>query len=95
MLQDLPPEDGEMNEKTLPYRHRIRNSSPGSLRPSTVYLSVTEAPYNIECERGRDNLFLSNLNARAELGPRSPTFQAKRFNHYTRAPFKTKIDLWA
>ena len=29
------PEDGEMNEVTLPSRHKIRNSSPGGLRPST------------------------------------------------------------
>ena len=27
-----PHDDGEMNEMTLPSRHRIRNSSPGSLR---------------------------------------------------------------
>ena len=33
-----PPEDGEMNEITLPYRHRIRNSSPGGLRPSILPL---------------------------------------------------------
>ena len=31
---------------TLSTRHRIRNMSPGSLRPS--YLSVTEVPHNIE-----------------------------------------------
>ena len=30
-----PIEDGEMNEMTLPYRHRIRNTSPRGLRPST------------------------------------------------------------
>ena len=35
-----PPEDGEMNEMTLPSRHRIRNSNP--------HLSVTEAPHNTE-----------------------------------------------
>ena len=33
-----PPEDGEMNEMTLSSRHRIRNSSPGGLRPSTLPL---------------------------------------------------------
>ena len=41
-----PPEDGVMNEVTLPFRHRIRNSSAGDLMPST--LSVTEAPHNIK-----------------------------------------------
>ena len=35
-----------MNEITLPYRHRIRNSSPGGLK-----LSVTEAPHKIESLR--------------------------------------------
>ena len=33
-----PPEDGEMSQMTLPYRHRMRNSSPGVLRPSTLPL---------------------------------------------------------
>ena len=33
-----PPEDGEMIEMTLSSRHRIRNSSPGGLRPSTLPL---------------------------------------------------------
>ena len=33
-----PPEDGEMNEMTLPTGHRIRNSSPDSLRPSSLLL---------------------------------------------------------
>ena len=33
-----PPEDGEMIEMTLSPRHRIRNLSPGGLRPSTLPL---------------------------------------------------------
>ena len=33
-----PPEDGEMIEMTLSSRHRIRNSSSGGLRPSTLPL---------------------------------------------------------
>ena len=33
-----PPEDSEMIEMTLSSRHRIRNSSPGGLRPSTLPL---------------------------------------------------------
>ena len=32
------PEDGEMNEMTLPCRQKIRNSIPGGLRPSTLPL---------------------------------------------------------
>ena len=42
------PEDGEMNEMTLPSRHRIPNSSPGV---RVRYLSVTEAPHNIKSLR--------------------------------------------
>ena len=30
------PADGDMNEMALPSRHRIRNSSPGGLMPSTL-----------------------------------------------------------
>ena len=40
-----PPEDGEMNEMTLPSRHRIRNSSPGGLRPSTLPLDRSKYIY--------------------------------------------------
>ena len=36
-----------MIEMTLSSRHRIRNSSPGGLRPSTLF-SVTEAPRNTD-----------------------------------------------
>ena len=40
-----PPEDGEMIEMTLPSRHRIRNSSPGGLRPSTLPLGHGGSPH--------------------------------------------------
>ena len=43
-----PPGNGEMDEMTLPSRHRIRYSSSGSLGPSTLPLGHTEAPQNIE-----------------------------------------------
>ena len=36
-----PPEDGEM---TLPSRHRIRNSNPGGLRPSSLPLGHRGSP---------------------------------------------------
>ena len=40
--------NGEMNKITLPYRHRIHNSSPGCFRSSTLPLSQGgfSAPYN-------------------------------------------------
>ena len=37
-------EDGEMNEMTLPSRHRTRNSSPGCLKPSTLRLNHGGSP---------------------------------------------------
>ena len=33
-----PPEDGEMNEMTLPFSHRIRNKITGGLRSNTLPL---------------------------------------------------------
>ena len=44
-----PPEDGELNEMTLPCRHGTRNSSPGGLMassrrlPTILNLSFTAA----------------------------------------------------
>ena len=34
--ENILSEDGEMNEMTLPSRHRIQNSNPGGLRPRTL-----------------------------------------------------------
>ena len=42
------PGDGEINEITLPSRHRIQNSSPGSMRPSMLPLCLS---HNIESLR--------------------------------------------
>ena len=39
-----PPDNGEMNEMTLPSRHRILRSSPGGLRPSTIPLDRGGSP---------------------------------------------------
>ena len=44
-----PPEDGEMIEMALSSRHRIRNSSPGGLKPSTLPLGHRGPPqYNTD-----------------------------------------------
>ena len=37
-----------MNEMTLSSRHRIRNSSPGGLRPSTLPLGHGNPPQTVE-----------------------------------------------
>ena len=57
-----PPEDGEMIEMTLSSRHRIRNSSPGGLRPSTLPLGHGGSPqYWLSHVDGEETfLFLSN-----------------------------------
>ena len=43
-------EDSEMNETTLPSRHRIQNSCPG-VWGRTLYLLMTDVPHNIETLR--------------------------------------------
>ena len=64
------PQDGDMNEMTVPSRHRIQNSSPGGLRASTQPLGHDSSPqnWNFTSERRRNILYLWN------------------FNHCTRAP---------
>ena len=54
-----------MNEMTVPSRHRIRNSSPGDLRPSALPLGHGGSPqyWIFTSERGRNSLFLLNLKA--------------------------------
>ena len=54
-----PPADSKVNEMTLPFRHRIRNSSPGGLRPSTLPLGHGGSPHYciFTSERGRNMFF--------------------------------------
>ena len=60
------PEDGEMIEMTLSSRHRIRNSSPGGLRPSTLPLGHGGSPqYWLSHVNGEETfLFLWNRRDR-------------------------------
>ena len=55
-----------LNEMTLPSRHRLRNSSPGGLRPSTLPLGHGGSPqyWIFTIDRGRNILFLWNSEAR-------------------------------
>ena len=55
-----PPEDGEMIEMTLSSRHRIRNSIPGGLRPSTLPLGHGGSPqYWLSHVDGEETFFVS------------------------------------
>ena len=47
-----------MIEMTLSSRHRIRNSSPGGLRPSTLLLGHGGSPLRWECHYGKRKLDL-------------------------------------
>ena len=61
-----PPEDGEMIEMTLSSRHRMRNSSPGGLRRSTLPLGHG-TPRNTDFHTWMEKkhfLFLSNRRDR-------------------------------
>ena len=78
--------DGEMIEMTLSSRHKIRNSSTGGLRPSTL-------PTNTDFHTwmGKKHfLFLQT----AETGNRAPNSGVKGsgVNHYPRAPAQDRYD---
>ena len=74
-----------MNEMTLPSRHRMRNSSPGGLRPSTLPLGHGGFPQYIlfTTERGR-SIFVS-LKLEGQSGVRARDLRGS-FYHCTRAP---------
>ena len=81
------------DEVTLPSRHRIRNSSPGALRPSTLLLSHggSNAPHNTyECSLrvSGEEIFVS-LKPECQSGGRIrdlTTFQGEHFIATASAP---------
>ena len=83
-----PPEDGEMNEMTLPSKHMIVNSSSGGLRRCTLPLGHRGFPQYcmVASDRGKSILFLEIWRPEWGSNPRSPTFQAGSFNHCTSEP---------
>ena len=72
-----PPEDGEMIEMTLSSRHRIRNSRPGGLRPSTLPLGHGGSPqYWLSHVDGEERFFVSFKPPRPGTEPRTLTWKA-------------------
>ena len=68
-----------MSEMTLPTRHRIRNSNPGDLRPSTLPLG--------------HGVFYEWMGLGNETGKRTPNSSVKGSgaNHCPRAPAQPLI----
>ena len=72
-----PPDDGEMNDMTLSSRHRIRNSSPGGLRPSTQPLGHGGSPQYTSLTRGWGrNIFVSYKLPRLGTEPQTLAWKA-------------------
>ena len=71
-----------MNEMTLSSRHRIRNSSPGGLRPSTLPLGHGGSPQYCLSHVDGEETFLF-----FQTGNRTPNSSVKGSgaNHYPRA----------
>ena len=64
-----------MSAMTLPSRHKIRNSGPGGLRPSTLPLGHGGSPqYLVSRVDGEENFCFSQT---AENGKRTPNFSVK------------------
>ena len=82
-----------MIEMTLSSRHRIRNSSPGGLRPSTLPLGHGGSPqYDFHTWMGKKHFCFFET---AETGNRTPNSGVKGSgaNHYPRAPAGAGVTL--
>ena len=86
-----PPEDGEM---TLPFRHRIRNSSPGGLRPSTLPLGHGGSHHYWVFYEWMGKKHFGFFQT-AETGKRTPNSGVKGSgaNHYARAPAHSALQV--
>ena len=70
-----------MIEMTLSSRHRIRNSSPGGLRPSTLPLGHVDGEETILAETGNRTPDSGVKGSGANHYPRAPAPKMK--NHFT------------
>ena len=73
-----------MNEITLPSRHRIRNSIPGGLRPSTLPLGHG-APHNIQSLPVSGEKHYVSLEVEGQSGVRTQDFRFSKQAVLTRA----------
>ena len=65
-MGEEPPEEGEMNEITLPSRHKIRNLSSGGLRQSRLLLGHGGSPqYSVITSERRRRFFFLNLEGQS------------------------------
>ena len=72
-----PPEDSEMIEMTLSSKTRIRNSSPGGLRPSTLPFGHGGSPqYWLSHVDGEETFFVSFKPPRPGTEPRTLAWKA-------------------
>ena len=69
----------------LPFRHKIRNSSHGGLRLSTL-LSVTEAAHNTESVRVEAEETMFSLKSECASRARARELRRDRLQRLTRAP---------
>ena len=73
-----PLDGGEMNEMTLPSRLRIRNSSHGSLRPSTLPLGHGSSPQYIEALRVSGETHFVSYKLEGQSGVRTCDFRLSK-----------------
>ena len=81
-----------MNEMTLPSRHRIRNSSPGVLRPSRVKktifdLIIWEEVWDMAVKEKSHDFLSGKLKCQSWVRTRDLRLSKHRsFNHCTSVP---------
>ena len=77
-----------MKEMTLQSRHRIRNSSPGGVRTSSLLLGHGGSPQYLifTSEQGRNVLLHWNLNAREVLEPAISDFPSRQLYQLHQGP---------
>ena len=90
-----PPEDGEMIEMALSSRQRIRNSSPGGMRPSTLPLGHGSSPqYWLSHVDGEETFFVSFKPPSPGTEPRTLAWKAAVLTTTLGPQFKRRGGRW-